>query len=87
MPAFGSGRTVEELWSIIAYVEQLPATTSEVYARLKSELGSARQDDAVHHGGAGPLAAGRGCRPLRFINALFGAWPGCLRAPRPLPAG
>ena len=48
MPAFGPTHDDEALWSIVAFVKQLPAMTPEDYAAL----GEASQDGGHHGGGS-----------------------------------
>ena len=60
MPAFGRTHTDEDIWSIVAFVEQLPAMTPEAFARFKEALGSAAHGNAAgHHGKAGAATTGR----------------------------
>lgn len=43
MPAFGPTHDDEELWNIVAFVEQLPKVSAEQYAQAAQELGESQE--------------------------------------------
>lgn len=58
MPAFGPTHSDEEIWGIVAFVERLPDTSAEEYARLEARA-SAAADSTTPDGGSGhPHAPG-----------------------------
>lgn len=53
MPAMGPTHSDEDLWNIVAFVEQLPNLTAELYAELREDLGG-----EGHHGEGGAEQGG-----------------------------
>lgn len=51
MPALGPTHGEEEIWELVAFVERLPETSPEDYARLRETLGS--ESGGGHHGAEG----------------------------------
>lgn len=59
MPAFGPSHNDQAIWSIAAFVKELPAMTPEEYA----QLGNDQQGGGGHHGGAAQTTGAHGGGP------------------------
>ncbi|WP_230532411.1 c-type cytochrome [Microvirga roseola] len=81
MPAFGPTHGDEAIWSIAAFVKQLPAMTPEEYA----QLGSAQQGGGGHHGGAAQTTGAHGGGSHGSEPRASGAPGGGTPSPAPAP--
>ncbi|MBJ6125468.1 c-type cytochrome [Microvirga splendida] len=81
MPAFGPTHGDQAIWNIAAFVKQLPAMTSEEYARL-----GGGQQGGGHHGGA-TQATGAGGGGSQSSTPQAAGAPGGTQGSAPADAG
>jgi mono/diheme cytochrome c family protein len=48
MPSFGATHTDEEVWSIVAFIEQLPGMSAEEYQQMKHEAPADSHEHMTH---------------------------------------